>query len=200
MLKDIINYSREQVLAGIVDQFPESYLERALSEAGFDHFPESGITYEAFEMLQERISEIYKAETNLKPVKRKDLSSKVIETPVKIKENKKSNDYGSIVGRDLRKVGRVAGGFLGFFLSNPTIMRYAYESEGGANAKEHAGTGGFGIFSLIVHGIGGGSLYSHLFKTNPKLGAILLGIHVTTNVASGIYEYARHVKKRAIEN
>lgn len=60
--------------------YSDRQIKQVLSEFGYDGFPDNGITEKGFRKLMKRVSEIDDAESNLKIVERKDLSSRVIKT------------------------------------------------------------------------------------------------------------------------
>ena len=198
MQKDITRYSREQVLEGIKNSYPESYLERALSEFGYEDFPESGLSDKGFRIFMKRVSEIDEAESDLKPVKTKDLSSKVLETRVKIKKDKreKSNGYLSIVGKDLGKVGKGIVGTAYIFLSPfviPTAnARYADKAPFPDNLASPV--------AFVLNAFSPGYYGFEFAEGNPTRGFIVLGAHLGLNLASGIYEYVRHLKGKSYKS
>jgi hypothetical protein len=174
-------------------KFSEKQLEQTLFEFGYDNFPSNGINGEGFDKLMNRIAEIDDSESKLEKVKKKNLSSKVLEAPVKIKKekNKKSNTYLSVVGRDLGKVGKtvgrvVANPIIGF-LTLPTQIR---KSNDGWSAYTYLSGVLLNIFSLLYYPI-------ELTGGSPKRAAIVAGIHLGANLLSGVYEYARHVKEKS---
>ena len=133
---------------------------------------------------------------NCREVGRGNLSSKVVE----------SNSSFSVVRKDLKKIGRGVGYAVTlpteYVLAFPTIFRKIAEMWGGLDDPNYsfASAAFFNPIALPIQA--GAQIAGHilLIQHNPKLGLYALGARIATNLASGIYEYARHVRKKVNEN
>jgi hypothetical protein len=191
MSKDISRYYPEIVENSTKEGYTKKQLETALAEFGYDEVPENGINDEGYRRLMKRVAEIDYAESRLTKVKKKDLSSKVLEVQETVKKEKETNNYSSIIGKDLKKVGKKIGNamkgtgeiMLGWAMVPTGIRLGTAESETGVQC---------GIIIMTI-----GSILGLCF--DPKKVGIGLAVYGGTNLLSGLYEYARSIKKRAGE-
>jgi hypothetical protein len=163
-------------------------LKRALNQLHFSEFPEGGITDNGLQKILNIVKEIDNKESNLEGIV--EVSSK----PKKIKKNKKSNTYLSVVGKDLGKVGKGIGESILFVTGWPLIlpsMSRIYN-----NKATYSGVNAMGLTSGQVYAAAGAAWgYAYGFMSNPKLASILLGIQLGTNALSGLYEWYRKINK-----
>lgn len=193
--QDLSRYYQEDVEA--IEGYTPRQLERVLLEFGYDEFPSGGINDEGFRKLRDMLSEIDDAESRLeKPRRRKkrDLGSEV--------ENERNQGYLSVVRRDLRRRGRSlkkirkALPIVGVSFAIPTISRRyseGYYNDIDPKAVVVTRWGTLSGLILILYYLGG------FIAGDLKQTAIVLGVHVGSNIASKTYEYARNVRKRARE-
>ncbi|MFA5071607.1 MAG: hypothetical protein WC511_04580 [Candidatus Pacearchaeota archaeon] len=176
---------------------PKSYMKKALNEFGFKKFPKSGLEDDGKNKLIERAIEIAHFEAQL--VKRKPKKG-YLPLPKSEIETKPSESLEIIVD-DWKEVVEVSKLFLkgvayataGVTFAIPTMIRKALESEWDDKLEETLiPAGGLFLDSFI--------LYKTLAATNPKLIPYVIATQIGTNIASGIYEYVRHVKNKSEEN
>lgn len=186
---DPTRYYFEDVQESIEGKYSDRQLKQVLSEFGYNESKlDNGLDDEGFRKLQDRLAEVDSSEARLKPVKKKDLSLRVVERPVKVKaEKKKSDGYLSVVGRDIWKVGKG----IASLISCPFMIATTFRKD------EDDFLGPLSAISSIL----AFPTYYLLEFTegNPQRGLIVLGVHLGSNLISGIYEYARHVKNRPRE-
>jgi hypothetical protein len=192
-----MNHDYQTVAKTFAEQeIDESYIEKALYELGFDKFPKSGLEDSGLIKLVETATDIYHSEAQL--VKRKPKKGYLPTPKIKREKQKNSGDLEfQIIKEEFKKVGKVSKKILkgityctaGAMFANPTIARKIIENCGDETYifVELIGT-------VIESGI---CLYWSLAETNPKLIPYVFGTQIATNIASGIYEYVRHVKTKA---
>jgi hypothetical protein len=175
-----MNHNYESVKETMITQgidVPESYIERAVEELGFEKFPEVGLSDIGLSKLVKTATDIYHSDVDLTPRKSTHWAS--LETLV-IKE-------------DLKKVGRGIIKTITYPILNPfiypTIRRKAMDSW--YDSPPFLATGGF-----IAITLGG---YMSLYRMNPKLILPIALTQVVTNLASKVYEHIKQVKNEAEE-
>ena len=186
--RDPSRYYLDDVHRAIEGRYPVNYLERALSDFNYDEFPKGGLDNNDFGKLMGQVAKIDKESSRLERPKRremkKDLGSEVIVKSAEIKRERK--EFLSVVGKDLKTVGKISLGIVGGF-AVPTIWR-KYVRNFSINP----------IISTSLFVVG--SIYSCLrFENDLKSIMIGLGILWGPNMVSGSYEYLRNVRKRARE-
>ncbi len=119
---------------------------------------------------------------------------------LKIESQKNSENLVSLFKKDLRKLGRgliITSKFISYLtlghLGIPTATRIITQ-----DLWDVTGTVFYmyGTFDAIAYFVGSGALNNGTF---PKWMPYVLGAQVATNLASGVYEYIRSLKKRAEE-
>lgn len=118
----------------------------------------------------------------------------------KSKKNPKSLE-SQIIGEDLKEIGKgIIYPTLGINFAFPTMFRIAYKSD---YYHWHVGIGpdslrrGWTIAGAIIESAAG---YAILSQTDPKLILPIALTQLGTNIASGVYEYIKHVKEKAEEH
>ena len=170
-------YQHEDIRTGInIVGVDESYLEKALKRKGFSEFPKSGLNEGYLEPLMNEVFGMYAKESRLTPVKQKRKSL----------ERKTEENREDIKKRAL-KLGEIGLGITGLFLTFPTMRRTMKDD-------------GIKLWVPLLGGIVENyQLYRCLSQTNPKLVPYVLATQIATNLISGFYEVARHVKNKAKE-
>jgi hypothetical protein len=197
-----MNHSYESVKSTMITQgidIPESYIEKALKEYGFERFPEAGLEDNGLGKLVKRATDIAHSEAQLIPRKTK---KDYLPVP-KIKKEKESrleNSVGSVMKEDLKKVGKFIKNIscmLGTVPYIPTIARKYQEGDFKGSlvvANNYDLIFISGCIEDLAFAITEGLAIGNVI--NQKAGIGILVATLTTNLASGIYEYVRHVKKR----
>ena len=175
-----MNFNYEMIQEALTERginIKESYIERAVKELGFEKFPEVGLSDIGLTKLVKTATDIYHSDVDLIPRKKEKNYSK-----------------SPIVGEIVKGLGKIVIDSVGLTFQIPRAISVycdGDEAEGtwiGISCLAHFLGGEFAIFAA----------YRELFK-NPKLGWIVLGTQIFTNVASGIYEHVRNVKNKSKE-
>jgi hypothetical protein len=188
--KDKSRYYEEDVRGSIGVAFSEKQFERALTDFGYDEFPDNGITDKGHTLLMNRLSEIDRLESNLRLVKRKDLGSNILEAPVKINKEKsqKSGSWEKWVGKIITYP------TLGNSIAIPTMIRKAHEFGILVEGKSYA------MYPIIGCVISNVMIYNKLSKYFPELILPIALTQLTTNAIDGTYEYLKSLRKRGKGN
>jgi|WetSurMetagenome_2_1015567.scaffolds.fasta_scaffold200152_1 hypothetical protein len=170
---------------------PESYIERAVKELGFERFTEVGLSEVGLTRLVETAIDIYHSEIDLTP--RETESYNPIITPVKI-EKEKPKQYDQVKEGILKRTGKeilktITYPTLGCTCLIPTMIRKNWELTG----PEFFGA------AIIGSWISNIILWNSLIVHNQKLIPYVLGTQIATNLVSLFYEVARHAKKTGEE-
>lgn len=194
-----MNHKYEDIKEVLTEQeIDESYIPKALREYGLEEFPKSGLEDEGKNKLIGRAIDIAHSEAQL--VKRKSKKG-YLPSPEKQVEKTEPSGNLEIIVEDLKKVRergkKILNGITyatgGVTFALPTMIRKSIKSEWDDDKIVNIliPAGGLCLDSLI--------LYKTLAVTNPKLIPYIVAAQIGTNIASGIYEYFRHIKNKAKE-
>jgi hypothetical protein len=166
----------------------ESYIGKTLRQYGYDEFPKSGLDDTGLSKLVKTATEMSYSEASL--TTRKSKKGYLPAPKIKKEKSKTSDLETSVMKEELKKVGKFMSYLIGIPFLTPTIIRKTSE-----NIEDCSGLlAGEFILSFCLHGVVLG-----LCINNPKKMMAYLITGVLPNVASGIYEYYRHVKNKAKE-
>jgi hypothetical protein len=180
----IMNYDYEMVKKALTERgidVHESYIERALREYGFEEFPASGLEYAGLSKLVKTAVNIYHSEANL--ITRNPKCKDNLPVP-KIKEKV---GYWTQKRRDIMDSITTLG--CGFLV--PYNIRTFKEDQAMGDVPS--------VICFLGPVLGIVLLANNLTFCieHKQYQAILLATTVGTNLASGIYEYIRHVRKKS---
>jgi hypothetical protein len=194
-----MNHSYESVKETMITRgidVPESYIEKALREYGFDKFPESGLEDSGLDKLVKRATDIAHAEAQLIPRKAKRGYLPVPKIKkAKAKTSGNLDFLKEIAKEDLEKICRLGAVYTTATIAIPTGFRISDVN----NLNAPNGNATAWILGTFTALLGRLSLYVTLSKNNPKLGFTAGAIDIATNLVSLFYEGARHAKKTAEE-
>ena len=127
----------------------------------------------------------------------KEKESKLVPKVKEVKPKRERSLESQIIKEELKKVGKGTLKWITYLLQNivtyPTMVRKAAEFDTGD-------AGGLAIVGDTLELIAVTYFtYMLLLQENPKLIPYIATTQTATNIASGIYEYARHVKNKAKE-
>jgi len=190
--------SIKETLAERVVDVKENYIKKALEELGYNQFPESGLNEEGKNRLIERTIDIQEREASLIPKK--------IEKPKKNSENLESQVMKEELNNAKEILGFIGGGITKLFISLGTNLAFrvpfalpTYIRRHNKWWTKHEPSEGLG--ESIFQGGGLGLLYNIFLyaalSDNKKIVLPLILTQLTSNTISGIYEWKRHVKKKA---
>ena len=199
-----MNHNYQKVVESLAEvNINESYIQKALEEYGFNKFPESGLEDAGLIKLVKTATDIYHSEAQL--IQRKTKQGHLPISKIKPKkESKLETSVGSIVKEDLKKAGegivewggKISKG-IAYFTFGPLILPTMERILNG-NKEEKKDYVIAACFGTAIEFCGYLFLLAYCNnKENYKVLVELLSTQTVTNLASGIYEYVRHVKKRA---
>jgi len=174
----------------------ESYIGKTLRLYGLEEFPKSGLDDKGLSRLVKTATEIFQSEASL--TTRKPKKGYLPAPKIKKEKPKNSSLETSVIKEDLKKVGKEIRN-IGHVLRTPFLVPTTVRK---VNDCDYDNEWYYVIFPVIgaIEGVGLLTSVIELYKTsNPKLATLLLATTVITNLASGIYEYYRHVKNKAKE-
>ena len=191
-----MNHDYQKVLETMQEVgIDESYIGKTLKLYGLEEFPKSGLDDTGLSKLVKTATEIFHSEASLTTRKTK---KGYLPAP-KIKKEKAKNSgslENSIMKEDLKKAGKTVLKIvtypIGIIFTAPTMVRKGFIKDD--DPLEFPGASPF-VLSLVGNMI----LWASLYYRNPKLVPYVLATQITTNLASGIYEYVRHIKNKTEE-
>ena len=177
--------------------FTKRQLDYALSE--FGGFPENWVNDEGLRNLMNRVGEIDDAESRLVKVEKKDLSSKVVEEPIKTEKryeikpkNKKKSlikNLGRTTGAIIAGGGIVIGGLVYYTAKGVFALPSVYKDAMTKNRAEDWYAGAVGVVAAI-YSIG------HLaFEPDLEKKLIILGAYLVPNALNGLYHFGKRVSE-----